>query len=115
MYTEKSLEKLPEHYVRDFHKGWQSVSRKDELKQCVEFKRHNLLKDPYPGGCDLIVCRNVLIYFTEEAKSQMYVKFNRALKDQGVLFIGSTEQIIMSTRYKLTPIKTFFYVKDGDI
>ena len=116
VYTEKSLEKLPEHYVRDFFTKDGSLYRvKDELKQCVEFKRHNLLKDPYPGGCDLIVCRNVLIYFTEEAKSQMYVKFNRALKDQGVLFIGSTEQIIMSTRYKLTPIKTFFYVKDGDI
>ena len=81
----------------------------------MEFRRLNLLKDPYPDNCDLIVCRNVLIYFTEEAKAQMYVKFNRALKDKGVLFIGSTEQIILSARYRLSPIQTFFYIKDGGI
>ena len=46
----------------------------DEVKKCVEFKQHNLLKDPYPTDCDLIVCRNVLIYFTEEAKTEIYRK-----------------------------------------
>ena len=55
-----------------------------------EFKEHNLLKDPYPTGCHLIVCRNVLIYFTEEAKEEIYRKFNAALANQGILFIGST-------------------------
>ena len=40
----------------------------DEIKKCVEFKEHDLLKDPYPSDCHLIVCRNVVIYFTEEAK-----------------------------------------------
>lgn len=116
VYFEKSLEKLPEKYLKDFFiKEGNTYRVKDELKRCVEFSRLNLLRDPYPDGCDLIVCRNVLIYFTEEAKSQIYMRFNRALKDGGVLFIGSTEQIIMSAKYKLTPIKTFFYVKDGDI
>jgi len=116
VYSAKSLEKLPERYIREFFiKDGNSYHVRDELKRCVEFKRINLLRDPYPNECDLIVCRNVLIYFTEEAKSQIYVKFNKALKDKGVLFIGSTEQIIMSARYKLTPVKTFFYIKDGDI
>ena len=45
----------------------------DDIKRCVEFKKSNLLKDPYPTGCHLIVCRNVLIYFTEEAK-KMYMR-----------------------------------------
>ncbi|HPV01963.1 MAG TPA: protein-glutamate O-methyltransferase CheR [Clostridiales bacterium] len=116
VYSVKSLEKLPEKYIRDFFiKDGNTYCVREELKRCVEFRRLNLLRDPYPDGCDLIVCRNVLIYFTEEAKSQIYVKFNRALKDRGVLFIGSTELIIMSAKYKLTPIKTFFYIKDGDI
>lgn len=116
VYTGKSLEKLPERYIRDFFtKAGDMYHIRDELKRCVEFRRLNLLKDPYPDNCDLIVCRNVLIYFTEEAKAQMYVKFNRALKDKGVLFIGSTEQIILSARYRLSPIQTFFYIKDGGI
>lgn len=116
VYSAKSIEKLPEKYIRSFFTTDGNLYHvKDELRQCVDFRSINLLKDPYPEDCDLIVCRNVLIYFTEEAKSRMYEKFNKALKDRGVLFIGSTEQIIMSARYKLTPIKTFFYIKDGDI
>ncbi len=115
-YSEKSLEKLPEAYIaKYFTKDGNIYTIKDEVKKCVEFSKINLLKDNYPSECDLVVCRNVLIYFTEEAKAEMYVKFNKALKDKSVLFIGSTEQIIMSGRYKLTPIKTFFYIKDGDI
>ena len=50
-----------------------------------KFSQHNLLKDKYPDRCDLIVCRNVMIYFTEEAKQVMYQKFNDALKKDGIL------------------------------
>ena len=42
---------------------------------------------------DLIICRNVLIYFTEEAKDILYHKFSNALKKNGIFFVGSTEQI----------------------
>lgn len=115
-YSEKSLEKLPGAYINKYFTKDESIyTIKDEVKRCVEFSKINLLKDPYPSQCDLIVCRNVLIYFTEEAKSEMYAKFNKAMKNNSILFIGSTEQIIMSGRYKLNPIKTFFYTKDGDI
>jgi len=115
-YSEKSLEKLPRAY-RDkyFYKEGSVYVIKDEVKKQVEFKKHNLLEDPYPSNCDLIVCRNVLIYFTEEAKADIYRNFNRALRKGGILFVGSTEQIIMSNKYMLNPVKTFFYVKEGEI
>jgi chemotaxis protein methyltransferase CheR len=45
-------------------------------------------------NCDFIVCRNVLIYFTEEAKDEVFRKFAKSLKKGGILFIGSTEQIM---------------------
>ncbi len=116
VYTEKSLEKLPKAYLdKHFTKEGNIFTVKNEVRNQVEFSRHNLLKEAYPSGCDLIVCRNVLIYFTEEAKVNIYTQFNKALKNQGVLFVGSTEQIIMSARYNLSPLKTFFYLKDGDI
>ena len=83
----------------------------DEVKRCVEFKQHNLLKDPYPTDCDLIVCRNVLIYFTEEAKTEIYKKFNASLKQDGVLFVGSTEQIIQASTLGYATAKSFFYRK----
>jgi chemotaxis protein methyltransferase CheR len=115
-YSEKSLEKLPKEYLsRYFKKEGSIYTVTDEVKNQVEFTQHNMLKEPYPSGCDLIVCRNVLIYFTEEAKVQIYTNFNKALRKEGILFVGSTEQIIMSSRYNFNSLKTFFYIKDGDM
>lgn len=110
LYAPKSLESLPGDFVtKFFDKEGEYYKIKDIVKKCVEFKKHNLLKDKYFDGCDLIVCRNVMIYFTEEAKAEIYQKFRDSLNGYGVLFVGSTEQIIMPQRYKLEPMKTFFY------
>lgn len=83
-----------------------------EIKKCITFQQHDLLKDPYPSNIDLIVCRNVLIYFTEEAKSGIYQKFSQALSPEGILFVGSTEQIIGSQKFDLNPYRIFFYQKN---
>lgn len=116
LYSEKSLEKLPAEYLNKyFVKNGSSYLVKEEVKNRVEFLPHNMLKDEYPADCDLIVCRNVLIYFTEEAKTLIYKKFNQSLKTEGILFVGSTEQIIMANRYCLAPMKTFFYMKEKDM
>lgn len=81
----------------------------DELKRAVRFSRHDLLRDAYPKQCHLIVCRNVLIYFTDEAKSRIYQSFSESLVPGGVLFVGSTEQILHPDHYGLTPIAPFVY------
>lgn len=111
-YQSRNLANLPksfqEKYMTPVADGFQV---RDDLKKCITFKQHNLLKDPYPSGMDLIVCRNVLIYFTEEAKREIYTNFNRALADDGILFVGSTEQIIMCQDFGFEPNKIFFYQK----
>lgn len=110
IYVPKSLENLPKEFVtKFFDKEGDNYKIKDIVKKCVEFKKHNLLADKYLDNCDLIICRNVMIYFTEEAKSEIYQRFRDSLGPFGVLFVGSTEQIIMPQRYKLEPLKTFFY------
>lgn len=116
IYFEKSLTNLPAEYKKKYFNVEGNLFKiKDEVKRCVEFKHHNLLSDPYPKSCDLILCRNVLIYFTEEAKNDIYIKFNGSLKTGGILFVGSTEQIIMYNKYNFRSIQTFFYQKDKDI
>jgi len=113
LYNEKSLKALPPEFVKKYFTkiNDKTYQISEEIKKRVEFKQHNLLKDPYPTGCDLIVCRNVLIYFTEEAKEDIYKNFNDALKRDCVLFVGSTEQIIQPQRLNFTSKKSFFYQK----
>jgi len=112
IYSEKSLKELPNEFkTKYFEKIQNTYKIKEEIKNKVKFQNINLLKDEYPKSCDLIFCRNVMIYFTEEAKSIMYNKFYNALSDNGILFVGSTEQIIYSHKYNLESVKTFFYRK----
>lgn len=113
LYNVKSLKALPKEFIDKYFIKINDTSYriKDEIKNCVEFKHHNLLKDEYPSQCDLIVCRNVVIYFTEEAKEAIYRKFSNALIQGGVLFVGSTEQIIQPASVGFESIRAFFYRK----
>lgn len=114
LYADRSLVGLPDEFKRKYFEQMSDNTYQisEEIKRCVEFKEHNLLRDPYPSMCDLIVCRNVLIYFTEEAKDEIYAKFNAALKPGGILFLGSTEQIIQPAKFGFTAISSFFYRKE---
>lgn len=84
---------------------------KDEVKPMVEFQRHNLLLDKFETGFDLILCRNVVIYFTEEAKDALYRRFFAALKPGGVFFVGGTEAILNFRDIGFQHYLPFFYRK----
>jgi chemotaxis protein methyltransferase CheR len=116
IYSKKSIEKMPTKFIKKyFTEIGNSYKISDDIKKCVTFKKMNLLEDIYPDRCDLILCRNVMIYFTESAKDKMYMKFSGALKSDGVLFVGSTEQIIVPKKYNFISENTFFYTKNGTI
>lgn len=112
-YHENSLKEVPVH-IKEQHFNQISPTEyqiNDKLKQSIQFKVEDLFQCNYRDEFDLIVCRNVLIYFTEEAKQQLYYKFNQALKADGILFVGSTEQIFQPQNYGFKPEDTFFYRK----
>jgi len=112
LYGSKSIVGVPDQYKKKYFKqngNFYQVS--DEIKRCVDFKKQDLLRDPYLNGCHLIVCRNVLIYFTEEAKSEIFRKFYNSLAPGGVLFIGSTEQIIDYKDIGFKRLDSFFYAR----
>jgi len=112
LYSEKSIASVPEDKKKEFFtKNGNYYQISDKVKKCVTFKQHNLLKDPYPTGMHLIVCRNVLIYFTEEAKDEVFEKYYRSLADNGILFIGSTEQILRYREMGYKRMDSFFYRK----
>ena len=112
LYSAKSIAAVPNDLKEKFFtQVGPSYQISKEIMNRVEFKQHNLLKDTYPTGVHMIVCRNVLIYFTEEAKDEVFVKFQKALAPSGVLFIGSTEQIINHRDIGYERKNSFFYEK----
>ena len=82
---------------------------KDEIKNRVQFKHHDLLLDNYGRGYDLIVCRNVTIYFTNEAQDLLYRKFWQALNPGGYLFIGATENMLRYRELNYEKSMPWFY------
>jgi len=83
----------------------------DDLKRRITFRRQDLLSDPYPQDLDVILCRNVVIYFTEEAKQHIYRGFSKALRPGGLLFIGGSEMIMRSTDIGFRTAGTNMYQK----
>lgn len=112
IYNEKSLAGVPKDFRNKyFTKVGNSYQISNEIKSRVEFKQHNLIEDKFFDKCDFIVCRNVLIYFTEEAKDQVFRRFADSLKPGGYLFIGSTEQIMNHKDMGFERKNSFYYEK----
>lgn len=112
VYAQRVLQGVPGFTLNKYfdHNG-SSYMVKQEIKNLVRFKQHDLLRDPFPRDYDLILCRNVVIYFTEETKQNLYRRFADSLRPGGVLFIGSTEQIFNGRELGLHTVSTFFYQK----
>lgn len=83
----------------------------DQIRRRVTFRVHDLLTHPCRTGYDLIVCRNVQIYFTREAQDRLNAGFVRALVPGGVLFVGASESIFNYREIGLEKVGTCFYRK----
>lgn len=105
----KTMPKYATQYLHQQDQEWQISS---QLKQHITFSQHNLLSDQYPQSLDLIICRNVLIYFTDEAKQQVIREFSNALKIGGLLFVGSTEQFLRTDMHGMVPMAPFIYCRE---
>ncbi len=84
---------------------------RERIRQKVQFKQHNLMSDYFEKGFDLIVCRNVVIYFSDDAKGKLYRGFYGSLKEDGGLFIGGTESMLGSSGRGFEKVCTSFYRK----
>ena len=112
VYDKKEIAGVPADFkTKYFTQEGDKFRISDEIKKRVNFKQADLLKDPYPTNYHLIVCRNVLIYFTEEAKDEVFRKFYNSLAPGGILFIGSTEQIVNYKDIGFIRKNSFYYEK----
>ena len=114
VYEAKEIANVPDDLKKKFFtKEGDKFKISNEVKSRANFRKADLLRDPYPTDYHLIVCRNVMIYFTEEAKDDIYRKFYKALAPEGVLFIGSTEQIINYKDIGYLRASSYYYERPG--
>lgn len=112
IYNENELKNLSDQMMTQyFIKDGNDYHLKPVIKNYVRFSKHDLLLDPYEKNIHVIVCRNVMIYFKEEAKNEIYHKFSESLVTGGVLFTGATESIHNPDQYGLEKAGSFMYRK----
>jgi chemotaxis protein methyltransferase CheR len=95
LYTRFEIDRgLPENYRKRYFTAEGDKFRISEaMRKAVALRQINLISEPFPTGQDIIFCRNVSIYFTDEQKKLLFRKLKEALKPDGVLVLGSAESL----------------------
>lgn len=108
------LQDVPKTYARHFEDLDEGRIRlRPSSARLVRFEPMNLLAPTVPAShCDLILCRNVLIYFTKETKRLVIDHLWRALKPGGFLFVGHAESLVGMIEGQ-RPLKPAIYRKPG--
>jgi len=99
VYPKAGLQQVPSQYHSEFSFGTGDIEHwmkmRDSLKSHISFKPFNLLSSTYPtdGPFDLILCRNVFIYFTREIVQSIVEKMYDVASPGARLFIGHSESL----------------------
>lgn len=104
-YVFKDMETVSDEQRDSYfeHNSGMYIFRSD-LRRSVIFGRHDLVLDAPISRLDLLICRNVLMYFNAETQARILSRFHFALKDTGYMFLGKAE--MMLTHAKLfTPVE----------
>lgn len=111
-YTELEVKSVDSSYkAKHFLNEGKKYKVKPDIMSMVRFKQHDLIADTYESNLDIIVCRNVVIYFKNETKDKIFEKFSKSLKSGGLLFIGATESIYNYKSFGFEKVTTFIYRK----
>ncbi|MDP4145965.1 MAG: protein-glutamate O-methyltransferase CheR [Bacillota bacterium] len=111
-YTEAEVKNVEKKYLdKYFKKNADKYIIDSKIKDMVTFKKHDLILEQYEKDFDIIVCRNVVIYFNQDVKDKIYEKFSSSLKRDGMLFVGATESIYNYKDYGFEKASTFIYRK----
>ena len=92
VFSQASIAKVSDAHIKDYFTiSNNEFEVKKILRQNIVFSHHNVLSDPPFKDLDLIVCRNLLIYFNLDAQNWIMPSFHNALKNNGLLFLGKSE------------------------
>jgi two-component system CheB/CheR fusion protein len=83
----------PHLLTKYFNRRENGYQVKDFIRKMVVFAAHNILKDPPFSKLDLLICRNLFIYFKPDTQQKLLSMFYYSLSPNGYLFLGSSETI----------------------
>ncbi|NJO01859.1 MAG: PAS domain-containing protein [Bacteroidia bacterium] len=94
IYSPQATESIPQDMAqRYFDKVKEGYQIKKNIRQFVLFSRHDVSADPPFVKQNMIICRNLMIYFNNNLQRDTLKTFHYALKEQGVLFLGKSESV----------------------
>ena len=117
VYKERAFRNLPAHLRERYFKPEGAAWRiRSDIHSRINWTLANLMEEDQiapMAAADFIFCRNVFIYFSESAISQVVRSFSRFIRPPGYLFVGAAESLLrMTTDFNLTEIDdAFVYVK----
>ena len=99
-YPDTAFTEMPAHLRRRYFTNGQPVSL---IRDLVQIRTHDLTRERPPRPpYDLIVCRNVVIYFERQAQERLFQTFVDALSAGGILLLGKVETLFGGARERLT-------------
>ncbi len=115
-----SLEKLknvkPEFIDKYFTRDNDGYKIGRKIRQMIVFGKQNLVTDPPISHLDLIICRNVLIYFNSDLQQKVLLKFNFSLNEGGYVFFGKSESILLGSKiFKIVDKNWRIFQKSSDL
>ena len=94
VYSVNTAANIPTKWLNNYFKQVDNSYVFDRyLKQNIVFSQHNLIRDAPMSKIDLLVCRNVLIYFNSDAQIRTLTRFYFSLVDKGYLCLGKAEML----------------------
>jgi chemotaxis methyl-accepting protein methylase len=103
IYQAPAFDEMPEELTHRYFSAEVPRRVHDEVRGLIRFRRHDLLKDAPPEPpYDLIVCRNVIIYFDRASQATLFERFIDALAPGGLLVLGKVETMSGTARARLT-------------
>jgi chemotaxis methyl-accepting protein methylase len=110
-YPDAAFSEMPANLRRRYFRDGQPL---EPVRELVRVRAHDLMREPPPNPpYDLIVCRNVVIYFERKAQERLFQVFVDALAPGGVLLLGKVETLFGPARERLTLVdpRERIYVK----
>jgi len=99
LFTGDNLKGLkPARLKRYFSEEMEGFKVRQGLRRVVTFEEHSLLSEPPCAGQDLVLCRNVLIYFSPPLQVRVLKNLHRGLRQGGFLLLGKAETLVGETR-----------------